>query len=147
MKDGPINTKSIEDLLKEFGITQYKFTDDRIVHFAYHDDLCWLQYDEKPTIRAGISYSLDDCYDLDIAKRTARECNNVCINAISVVEDDRTFVQGCMTFANGIYAISEALPHMLQYLEEARLYFMQMYQQNVALQLMALQNKASILAN
>ena len=44
------------------------------------------------------------------------------------IDADNYLCLECMTFANGIYSLTGALPDMMSYLEEGYLYYGQSYQ-------------------
>ena len=75
MEDGPINTKTLETMLKENGIEKYNITDESIIHFNYHECLYWLDYRYLPIIRLGMLFKIDD-YDMVLARRTAENVSN-----------------------------------------------------------------------
>lgn len=75
MEDGPINTKTVEMMLKEKGIEQYNITDESIIHFHYHECLYWLDYRFLPIVRLGMIFKMEDC-DMELAKRAAENINN-----------------------------------------------------------------------
>ena len=75
MEDGPINTKTLETMLKEKGIEKYNITEENIIHFHYNGYLYWLDYRYLPIVRLGMIFKMEDC-DMELAKRTAENINN-----------------------------------------------------------------------
>lgn len=75
MLDGPINAKTIEDMLKKKGIEQYNITDESIIHFHYHECLFWLDYRFLPIVRLGMIFKMED-WDMELAKRAAENVSN-----------------------------------------------------------------------
>ncbi len=145
MEDGPINAKTIEDTLKRIGVKTI-LNDKDVIHFATQDEEYCLEYGEIPTIHLSAMYIIEDAIELELAKRTADQCNSRYLDVKIHVDDARWCAFKSMTFASGIHSLSEALPNMMAYLNEARLAFLYNYQKNLDddLKLMAVRTKASI---
>ena len=131
VEDGPINTQTIEDTLKGIGVKRI-MKDSSIIRFTSQDNEYWLEYQDAPTIHLGVSYFMEDAFNLELAKKTADLCNRKYMGVKFHIDDERWAAIKCMTFANGLHSFSEALPAMMTYLEEARLGFLYNYQQNLA---------------
>ena len=144
VEDGPINTQTIEDTLKKLGIKTI-LKDSSIIRFTSQGNEYWLEYQDAPTIHLGVAYFMEDAFNLELAKKTADLCNRKYLGVKIIIDDDRWAAIKCMTFASGLHALSEALPAMMAYLEEARLGFLYNYQQNLTanLNLMNLQGMPS----
>ena len=127
VEDGPINTKTLETMLKENGIEKYNITDESIIHFNYHECLYWLDYRYLPIIRLGMLFKIDD-YDMVLARRTAENVSNEWINLNVQIDSEKYLCLECMTFTNGLYSLIGALPNMMSYLEEGYLHYGQSYQ-------------------
>ena len=147
MEDGPINAKTIEDTLKGIGVKTI-LKDKDVIRFATQDAEYCLEYGDIPHIHLSVMYFIEDAFKLELAKKTANQCNCRYLDIMIHVDDARWCAFKSMTFASGIHALSEALPHMMTYLEEARIAFLYNYQKNLDddLKLMAVRNNASMLS-
>ena len=128
VEDGPINTKTLETMLKENGIDKYNITDENIIHFFYHGYLYWLDYRYLPIVRLGFVFKINDC-DTGLAKRTAENVNHDWLNLNVQIDADNYLGMECLTFTNGLYSLIGALPNMMSYLEQGYFYFRDSFQQ------------------
>ena len=81
---------------------------------------------------------MEDSFDIELAKKAADDCNRTIGNIKVEIDDDRSCAFGCMTFADDIDTLSAALPHMILYLEQGRVAFLQFYQKNLSERMNAL---------
>ena len=126
-EDTSITTENIIGMLKKHGITDIEAKDEGII-FRLEGSLYTLDYKFQPIIRFGSVSVMEDDIDRDIAKIVAEEFNKEFFNANVEVDDGRPYYITCMTFADDLKDLFNALPSMKQYLETANYHYLKRLQ-------------------
>ena len=127
-EDTSLTAENIIEVMMNHGITDIDVKDEGII-FGMEGSLYTLDYKNPPIIRFGSVRIMEDHIDREIAKKAADEFNKEFINANVQVDDGRPYFIACLTFADDLKVLFNALPSMKQYLDMANYYYLKRVQE------------------
>ena len=111
-------------MLNKLGATDIEVHED-CVFFSLDRSMYILDCNNGPTVRLGNMHILDDYYDLDTARMVAKDFNNVYLNAIVHIDDNRMFYLTSLVFARDMETLRIAIPAMTEYIDSSLIRYFQ----------------------